>query len=904
MAELLVPGLDGAQGRLSLAEKALVLGRGADCDVVLNEQKASRRHCRVEPKGGGWRVVDEGSANGTWVDGKAVLAVRLKPGDEIEIGDTIVTFVDENAPAETTPREPRRRHPRAKPTPWGALAVPVLAAAAAFGFVHMRRGADAEETSSSLVRYAKAEHDRAALRKDAAERKTILDAARAELERQPNSDSALRALEGAAPAPDAEQRKPRSDADWRADLADLDGQKDASAVQRRGRLGELVERYVDDPDAVAALRLRLKAELTSSGRQVRVDREKTFADADAALADGRIGEALEKWQGFIERASSMTEDDDRAIAQRLSDICGRASAAAAEAATQFDKLRRDGRDEAAQSALTASIARLAGTGFDVWLAARSGAGTTRGVPSKSGDKVDDAKARESARALQISAIAEDLARRRRFEEAAAKLDEAAAALSDPELKGVFATRAADLRLEAGFVAKLLGWIGASPSKFGTVKLEDRVARIESATASEVVVLDKEGKPEPVAAADLSSTAIVELIDKSGMDKADYVAASLLLHDLNEKEAFTKWMRAALSVDEMRMAVSPVYARCMAQKPPLGGYMPHPKDAKGIVTADEYKAIINEAKIAALRGDLLKVVDRIEKSKQAKQIDNVRKAYFKLEDARKNAQILIFDEQRYFYPYRERWKEYAPVQKEVDGLVKLVRDAWADPTKENVRIDEALTKSFAEAEKIVVDIQFYGGAPDDLVERMEKVRMYLGPRGAPDARPQALTVQTFFETPLDLELIAYNARVYAYNKTVKGATEPERKQVEITNDYRLMFGHRRALRIHPMLVTAARGHSEDMSKLGFFDHFSPVPGKRDPSDRIKLAGYPMVGCSENIAMAGGDPESAHNGWIHSSGHHRNLLSPAWIEMGSGAAGRNWTQNFGFRLDDDFEGGTPK
>ena len=74
--------------------------------------------------------------------------------------------------------------------------------------------------------------------------------------------------------------------------------------------------------------------------------------------------------------------------------------------------------------------------------------------------------------------------------------------------------------------------------------------------------------------------------------------------------------------------------------------------------------------------------------------------------------------------------------------------------------------------------------------------------------------------------------------------------------------------------------------------------------MKLAGYQIAGGSENIYQGSGSPEAAHQGWIHSSGHHRNILTPAWVEMGSGSSGNLWTQNFGFRIDDDWEGGVPK
>jgi uncharacterized protein YkwD len=117
----------------------------------------------------------------------------------------------------------------------------------------------------------------------------------------------------------------------------------------------------------------------------------------------------------------------------------------------------------------------------------------------------------------------------------------------------------------------------------------------------------------------------------------------------------------------------------------------------------------------------------------------------------------------------------------------------------------------------------------------------------------------------------------------------------------MMGHRRVLRLHDKLVLAARGHSADMVSEGFFDHMSPLPGKREPADRMRLAGYPNWPCGENIAIAGGDPMSAFLGWARSSGHHRNMLDKRWSELGTGQSGRHWTQNFGFAPGDERIGG---
>ncbi|HLQ39038.1 MAG TPA: CAP domain-containing protein, partial [Planctomycetota bacterium] len=117
---------------------------------------------------------------------------------------------------------------------------------------------------------------------------------------------------------------------------------------------------------------------------------------------------------------------------------------------------------------------------------------------------------------------------------------------------------------------------------------------------------------------------------------------------------------------------------------------------------------------------------------------------------------------------------------------------------------------------------------------------------------------------------------------------EREQLHVTNAYRAMFRHR-PLAVNLKLHTSARGHAEEMSKLGYFAHFSPTPGRRTPFDRMKLAGYES-GVSENIALNDSAP-AAHDAWCHSSGHHRNLLNAQHTEFGIGALGRYWVQNFG-------------
>jgi pSer/pThr/pTyr-binding forkhead associated (FHA) protein len=66
-----------------------VVGREADTGIRLDDDEfASARHARIEPRADGVWVEDLGSTNGTFVNGKRVTAERLKAGDVVRIGET------------------------------------------------------------------------------------------------------------------------------------------------------------------------------------------------------------------------------------------------------------------------------------------------------------------------------------------------------------------------------------------------------------------------------------------------------------------------------------------------------------------------------------------------------------------------------------------------------------------------------------------------------------------------------------------------------------------------------------------------------------------------------------------------------------------------------------------------
>ena len=69
---------------------SVVIGRAPDCDVVIQDLKASRRHCQLTRKEDGFLLEDLGSRNGTLVNGaKITQPVLLKVNHTFQIGDTM-----------------------------------------------------------------------------------------------------------------------------------------------------------------------------------------------------------------------------------------------------------------------------------------------------------------------------------------------------------------------------------------------------------------------------------------------------------------------------------------------------------------------------------------------------------------------------------------------------------------------------------------------------------------------------------------------------------------------------------------------------------------------------------------------------------------------------------------------
>ncbi|MBI4559292.1 MAG: sigma 54-interacting transcriptional regulator [Candidatus Hydrogenedentes bacterium] len=73
----------------AITAKALVLGRGTICDVVIADPMVSRRHCEIYQVGSEVHLTDLGSSNTTLVNGAPIKECVLNIGDEIALGRVV-----------------------------------------------------------------------------------------------------------------------------------------------------------------------------------------------------------------------------------------------------------------------------------------------------------------------------------------------------------------------------------------------------------------------------------------------------------------------------------------------------------------------------------------------------------------------------------------------------------------------------------------------------------------------------------------------------------------------------------------------------------------------------------------------------------------------------------------------
>ena len=84
---------NGTDWLVPLTEKVVHIGRGLTSDVRIEEQRVSRSHAILVRNGHHTRLLDNRSANGTYVNGRQIIATNIADGDVIRIGPVVMTYV-------------------------------------------------------------------------------------------------------------------------------------------------------------------------------------------------------------------------------------------------------------------------------------------------------------------------------------------------------------------------------------------------------------------------------------------------------------------------------------------------------------------------------------------------------------------------------------------------------------------------------------------------------------------------------------------------------------------------------------------------------------------------------------------------------------------------------------------
>ncbi|MEY4675092.1 MAG: hypothetical protein RL148_2876 [Planctomycetota bacterium] len=650
-----------------------------------------------------------------------------------------------------------------------------------------------------------------------------------------------------------------------------------------------------------------------------------FADATAMAASGRFAQAVELLQ--VAKEGSAEETTVR-LQQRIREMRASSNAALAALLEEARALAKSGELGGAVARLGSEIGRFAG-GAELVSAERELAGL----------RTQLAESARPVRATVGASGAPETVRRATLEQLRTLMDRiraaeqagdfaAAAALLREGAKEVeardadYAKRLGQRAEEAEGMASLHKAVGTWLAGGGTVELdlEDGTrGKLQGVDGSSLVLGVADGSTRAVSWVDLPGAAIGRVVEAAKLPAEAWLGAAALAYRNGEGAAAEAMLAKLLAADAKRAAdVNAVLARGRGEEARGGGYtlvkgqfVSEAKIAadqkatklvarldsllkgKDAAARDKFvQDLLAEGPdalapvVTAFHRSLAKQVETLSRSPLRKEVDKLAARRIELDEARTFAKDLIYDEEKYFYPYRppavsaDKFAEYNRVQAEVDRRVAAVKLVW-DDERTKVRVPATLRDELDRLDWTARTLRSLGEL--DLAVLGDVVWARALPPG------DTVDIRNFCTTPEELDQFRLWERIEEFNrKTATKVSAGEREQLEITNAYRRMFGHR-PVALNLKVSDAARGHAEEMANMGYFAHFSPTPGRRTPFDRMKLAGYDH-GASENIALNDG-AMSSHVAWCHSSGHHRNLLSPGHKEFGIGNNGRYWVQNFG-------------
>ncbi|MHC4938552.1 MAG: CAP domain-containing protein [Planctomycetota bacterium] len=888
----------GAKTVVHLGHGETTVGRSNRCTIHLPDPDLAEIHFRIQEKGGAFRLKDDGSGNGTRVNGKPVFATSLAHGDSIEAGSLRCTFLERKRAAPAERRVERAPRAPAQPkSPVGKYVAigGVVVAIAVVGFLYARSG-DTEAEAAALLDDARVKLDAAA---DDASGKSL-----------PEALAALRKIrteygrsKAAAAAGVLEARAERLETLFgRLDDADRALRSPLSPEAAMALIREVAPLTDGAPEKVK-VRIALTLDQLREAQRARAETEyaKLAMETVAAEKDRRFGDARALFTEF------QTDDPvcRRRADEELRALDGRI---AGQYRALLKLAAKAGDIDATIGLLEASRKTYRGTPQANDLEVRISALHARKrqaayivVKKKTPKKTtgtDTEQPVEAGPYVEPDKVKELVGRRRHAE--------AAALLRSITRHPVAKIRLEELTLQASLFADLAAKAKADPSLFKGILLPDRLGRANMVGADEQGFrVNIDGEARAFTWAQLPAKSYVKIFRQAGFHKPPRLATALFFEDETlVKEAQQDYV-AFFESEQAPTTFTRIYARRQGIDPPDGGFVlfrkqiftPEARDR--IVLTERIAKLVKDAKrasakkrdqiwteleslgapaveglAASIRERRAAVVAELVKSKAFSALRYAKLFGAELEKRRKAALAFILNPQLYPYPNKS-----ADAQKRAEELVDKVRELWEGPYPR-------MLGSSTSAKELDAELR----ALDERLARADPVAEPIYEEAVAKVM-EGLDVRMIPVPGMSSSLIQYNLAVEKYNRDLKGtsAQKEERSNVAAVNRYRWMMGLN-AVKIDERLVRAARKHSIEMKEGNYFAHNSPTPHLRTPGLRAKREGY-GGGVGENIARGASTGEGAFWQWFRSSGHHRNMLS-GWTELGCGACDNHWwTQKFG-------------
>lgn len=306
-----------------------LVGRGLDCHIVLADPAVSRKHFRIVRRGEICEAVDMGGANGTNINGQRASRHALQPGDQIEVGTTVLEFfiqgvVPERARDFPMPEAPSHRSPaiaaNAKKSNTG-----LIIAAAVAGVLVLGGGA----VAAWLVMSGADEPAAAATdEKPAADLTKMIDRAKGMLEDRDWAAAVDQLKEARELAPD--------DAEVKGLLAKAHDEVEAEEViaegkelARKGMFKEALGRFKEVPQT--------SEQYADAREELNATREDFFRE--------RLGAAKKAWSAGDKDAAGKAVDEVLALDEKNAEARLLKEQIASGAAPEPEEAKDEGKDD-------------------------------------------------------------------------------------------------------------------------------------------------------------------------------------------------------------------------------------------------------------------------------------------------------------------------------------------------------------------------------------------------------------------------------------------------------------------------------------------------------------------------------------------------------------------------------